>query len=178
MKAPARVAALLRAVNVGGTGKLAMRDLERLCMAAGFHDVKTYIQSGNVVFGTAMPMTQAGAMLERALSAHMGAPVDVLMRDADALARIVRDNPFPDADGARVVVLFCANPVNQAAFQGVVGPDGEIVVAAAHEVFVHYVNGQGRSKLKLPKMVGAVTARNMNTVSKLLAMTRPGWDSV
>jgi uncharacterized protein (DUF1697 family) len=105
----------------------------------------------------------------------MGRPIDVMVRDADALRRVLAGNPFPRAEPARVAVLFCAEPVPKGLLDGVSGPDGEVVVAAGLEVYVHYVLGMGRSKLKLPKAVGVNTIRNVNTVAKLVAMTEaPG----
>lgn len=163
--------ALLRAVNVGGTGMLPMADLKSLCTEVGFTDVRTYIQSGNVVFRTPFAAERAGATLAKALAAHMGRPVDVIVRDADALRRTLERNPFPTAEPARVVVLFCAEPVPKGLVDGLKGPDGEVVVAGGREVYIHYPNGQGRSKLKLPKQLGVCTARNVNTVAKLAAMT-------
>ncbi len=64
--------ALLRAVNVGGTGKLSMAELERMCVRAGFEDVRTYIASGNVVFGSKLPEAAVKSRLEAALSAYAG----------------------------------------------------------------------------------------------------------
>lgn len=166
---PALVA-LLRAVNVGGTGLLPMADLARLCTQIGFADVRTYIQSGNVVFRTPWPAGKARDALAAALAAHMGRPVDVIVREADALARVLAGNPFRDEEPARVVVLFCSEPVPKGLVDGLAGPDGEVVIAGDREVYVHYPNGQGRSKLKLPKQLGVCTARNVNTVARLSAM--------
>ena len=74
--------ALLRAVNVGGTGKLAMADLRRLCATCGFTDVQTYIASGNVVFDTALPAAAVKNDLKTALAAHVGATVPIMVRSA------------------------------------------------------------------------------------------------
>jgi uncharacterized protein (DUF1697 family) len=161
---------LLRGINVGGNCLLAMADLAALCTRLGFADVRTYIQSGNVVFRTALPAERAQAALAKAVSAHMGRPIDVMVRDADALRRVLAENPFPQAEGAKVAVLFCAEPVPKGLLDGLTGPDGEVVVAAGREVYVHYVQGMGRSKLKLPKALGVNTIRNVNTVAKLVAM--------
>jgi uncharacterized protein (DUF1697 family) len=161
---------LLRGVNVGGHGMLAMADLAALCTQLGFADVRTYIQSGNVVFRTSLAPARAQAALAGGLAAHLGRPVDVMVRDADALRRVLAGHPFPGAEPAKVAVLFCAAPVPQGLLDGLSGPDGEVVVAAGLEVYVHYVQGMGRSKLKLPKALGVHTARNVNTVAKLLAM--------
>lgn len=162
--------ALLRAVNVGGTGLLPMSELAALCTGLGFQDVRTYIQSGNVVFRTPLAAERAGEALAKKLAVHMRRPCDVMVRDADALRALLAANPFPGAEPARVIVLFYAQPVRKALVDGLTGPDGEVVVAAGREVYVHYVNGQGRSKLKLPKDLGVFTGRNVNTVAKLLAM--------
>jgi uncharacterized protein (DUF1697 family) len=162
--------ALLRAVNVGGTGILPMRDLAALCTQAGFGDVRTYIQSGNVVFRSRLSAERARTALERALEQRMGKPVGVIIRDEPDLRRVLRANPFPGASGSRVMVAFCAEAVSAAAFDGLAGPDGEQVVAGAREVYIYYPEGMGRSKLKLPKIACVTTTRNINTVTKLAEM--------
>lgn len=162
--------ALLRGVNVGGNCMLAMTDLAALCTRLGFADARTYIQSGNVVFRTELPADGARAALAKALAAYMGRPIDVMVRTADALRKALAKNPFPEAEGAKVAVLFCAEPVPEGVLDGLSGPDGEVVVASGLEVYVHYVQGMGRSKLKLPKALGVHTVRNVNTVAKLVAM--------
>jgi uncharacterized protein (DUF1697 family) len=162
--------ALLRAVNVGGTGMLAMKDLSSLCTGLGFENVRTYIQSGNVVFKSRFGRTRVLTALESALAAHMGKKIDVVLREASALRRVLEDNPFRELEPSKVTVAFCAMPVDQKAFAKVVGPGGEQVVAAAHEIYVYYPDGMGRSKLKLPRTDGATTVRNLNTVTKLVAI--------
>jgi uncharacterized protein (DUF1697 family) len=169
--------ALLRAVNVGGTGKLAMRDLALLCTRAGFTDVRTYIQSGNVVFQCALPEAEAQRQLEGALARHMGRPVDVVIRTAEELRRVVRDNPYPDAAPSHLYVFFSTQPVPAALFEGLHGPDGETARARGREVYVHYPVGMGASKFKLPKWPVPATARNMNTVAKLAGMCEGSRDS-
>jgi uncharacterized protein (DUF1697 family) len=162
--------ALLRAVNVGGTGMLAMKDLSSLCTGLGFENVQTYIQSGNVVFKSRLGRARVLVALERSLTAHMGKKIDVVLRDASELRRVLEANPFREREPAKVMVAFCSLPVDKTAFDTIVAPSGEQVVAAAHEIYVYYPDGMGRSKLKLPKTGGAVTVRNINTVTKLLAI--------
>ena len=87
--------ALLRAVNVGGTGKLPMSDLKGLCEKAGFGKVRTYIASGNVVFESQESESQVKAALEDALAAYAGKPVGVLVRTAAEMAEVLAGNPFP-----------------------------------------------------------------------------------
>jgi uncharacterized protein (DUF1697 family) len=164
---------LLRAVNVGGTGKLPMRDLVAVCTACGFKNARTYIQSGNVVFDASMVGAMARLALEKALAAKLRRPVDVVVVDAAVLARVLDANPFPDSEGSLVVVYFSTEPVPPGALTGVTGPAGERIVAGRREFYVHFPAGQGRSKLKLPKLPGAQTARNLNTVRKLVEMSRP-----
>ena len=162
--------ALLRAVNVGGTGMLAMKDLSSLCTELGFENVRTYIQSGNVVFKRRLARTRVLAALERALNAHMGKKIYVILREASELRRVLEANPFREFEPAKVTVAFCSMPVDKKACAKVVAPGGERVVAAAHEIYVYYPDGMGRSKLKLPITGGALTVRNINTVTKLLAI--------
>lgn len=162
--------ALLRGVNVGGTGKLPMKDLAAMCTKLGFADVKTYIQSGNVVFRTKLSAEKAGAALEKALAAYMGKPIGVVLRDAKAMADVVKSNPYAKEPGNRVYVLFSNEPVDKALFKALKGPAGETAVPRVNEAYVHYPEGMGQSKLKLPKMAGTVTARNMNTVARLAEM--------
>ena len=78
--------ALLRAVNVGGTGKLPMTELKAMCEAAGFQSVRTYIASGNVVFQSAKTEAQVKGALEAALAAYAGKPMGVLVRSAAEMA--------------------------------------------------------------------------------------------
>ncbi|MCC6172409.1 MAG: DUF1697 domain-containing protein [Gammaproteobacteria bacterium] len=85
--------ALLRAVNVGGTGRLPMEELERMCVQAGFEDVRTYIASGNVVFGCKRSEAAVKARLEAALAAYAGKPVGVLVRTRDEIAAVLAANP-------------------------------------------------------------------------------------
>ena len=99
-------AALLRAVNVGGTGKLPMRDLVTMCAHAGFSSPRTYIASGNVVFWSDAGEDDVKAKLEDILEAYAGKPVAVLVRTADELSAVRANNPFPDASPNKVMVLF------------------------------------------------------------------------
>src|SRR5512134_3547628 len=98
--------ALLRAVNVGGTGKLAMKDLAALCEDAGFRRPETYIQSGNVVFESGLGEPGVKARLEKALAALMGKPVGVLVRTGGELESALKRNPFPEVPANKVLVLF------------------------------------------------------------------------
>ena len=89
--------ALLRAVNVGGTGKLPMSELKTMCIAQGFERVQTYIASGNVVFSASQGEAEIKGALEKRLAAYAGKPVGVIVRTAKQLEMVLQSNPFPDA---------------------------------------------------------------------------------
>jgi uncharacterized protein (DUF1697 family) len=172
MPATIPYAALLRAVNVGGTGKLAMIDLARLCEREGLCDVKTYIQSGNVVFTSPKKEAAVKAALEKTLERHMGKPVAVMVRTVDELEATVAANPFPEAPGNRLLIVFFDDPLSKDVLTGVVAPGGEELAFKGRELFIHFPDGQGNSKLKVPLLKKAGTGRNLNTVVKLASMTR------
>lgn len=163
--------ALLRAVNVGGTGKLAMAELRALCEAAGFGDVRTYIASGNVVLRGAASERQVKSKLKAALLRHAGKPVEVLVRSGDEMAGVLAANPFPGRAPNLTMAIFLDEPPPADALETVSGRDGEEIALGKREIYVHYAGGAGTSKLKIPA-AGAGTARNMNTVAKLAAMAR------
>jgi uncharacterized protein (DUF1697 family) len=163
--------ALLRGINVGGTGLLPMKELAALCSSLGFHAVRTYIQSGNVIFESGLSEKEVRAHLENALAARMGKKIHVMVRTAAELRLILSSNPFPNMEPARVGVAFLCEPPPRDLAKTVVAPGGEKVHAGKREVYVYYPNGMGQSKLKLPLDGAAATIRNINTVSKLVALT-------
>jgi len=156
-------------VNVGGTGKLAMRDLVALCEEIGFSDVKTYIQSGNVVFNSRAGAASVKSRLEKGL-ADSGHATRVIVRDGAELARVERNNPYRDAAPNQVLVLFLDEPAKKSAAKDLVIPGREEVTIKGREVYIHFPDGMGRSKLKTP-FVDAGTGRNLNTVRKLISMS-------
>ena len=163
--------ALLRAVNVGGTGKLSMVDLRSLCEKAGLIDVQTYIQSGNVLFRSDLPAPEAAAKLDAALGEKLGKAPGVMIQNARQLQTVAENAPFPDAKTNLLHVVFLPNAAPADALDRLVAPDGEEVQVAGHEIYVHYPGGSGRSKLKLPALKPG-TARNLNTVRKLAEMAQ------
>lgn len=163
--------ALLRAINVGGTGTLSMGDLVHLCDEIGFKQTKTCIQSGNVVFKSALPESKVKAKLERALTAKMGKPIDAMVRTGAELEASLQRNPFTDALPNQVMLWFLPEALAEDALVGLKIPGREAMHVLGREVFVHYPDGMGRSKLKLP-FAKTGTARNLNTVTKLAAMVR------
>jgi uncharacterized protein (DUF1697 family) len=161
--------ALLRAVNVGGTGKLPMGDLRSLCAKAGFTNVQTYIASGNVIFSCRKSETQVKVLLEAGLEDYAGKTVGVFVRTAAEMAEISSNNPFPEAPANRTVAIFLDAPPPRDALDRVVGRNGERIELGAREIYVHYGDRMAKSKLKIPA-AKAGTARNMNTVA-----SSPSW---
>ncbi|SDC79999.1 DUF1697 domain-containing protein [Paraburkholderia lycopersici] len=163
--------ALLRAVNVGGTGKLPMPELRAMCEALGFTRVRTYIASGNVVFESRLAEASVKKRLEQSLSTYAGKPVGVAMRSAAELAAVLQRNPFPGAAPDRTVAIFldCPPPAN--ALDAVSGRKAEEICLGIREIYVNYKDGIGQSKLKIAA-ARTGTARNMNTVAKILEMAQ------
>jgi uncharacterized protein (DUF1697 family) len=161
--------ALLRAVNVGGTGKLPMTELKAMCEASGFTDVKTYIASGNVVFRAAVDAGKAKAALEARLADYAGKPVGVIIRTPTEMAAVLAANPFPDAPGNRTVAIFLDAAPPAGALDDVKHRKSEILALGAREIYVCYGDGMADSRLVIPA-AKAGTARNMNTVARLAGM--------
>jgi len=161
--------ALLRAVNVGGTGKLPMTELKSMCEGAGFTAVRTYIASGNVVFDSGQGEAKVKAALEAALLAYAGKPVQVLVRSGAELARVLAANPFKKTAPNRTVAIFLDDAPPADALEHVSGRKDEEIALGTREIFVHYGEGMGQSKLKI-RAAAEGTARNLNTVAKLAAM--------
>jgi uncharacterized protein (DUF1697 family) len=161
--------ALLRAVNVGGTGKLPMTELTAMCQAAGFDKVKTYIASGNVVFTSALSEAKVKATLEAKLADYAGKPVGVVVRTAGEMAAVVKHNAFPKAAPNLTVAIFLDAAPPADALSHAVGQNDEECALGVREIYVHYPSGQRDTKLRIPAAKTG-TARNMNTVAKLAEM--------
>jgi uncharacterized protein (DUF1697 family) len=104
-----------------------------------------------------------------AIAGKIGRPVGVLIRTARQLQATLDANPFPQAQPSQVGVVFLPTPLPAAALDGLVIPGREEVRLVGREAFVHYPDGIGRSKLKLP-FAAQGTTRNLNTVASLLAL--------
>lgn len=158
--------ALLRAVNVGGTGKLPMQDLKRLCEQLGFADVRTYIASGNVIFASAKGEGAIKAALGAALREYAGKPVGVLVRTAKEMRQVLASNPYAKLEPNRTVACFLDVAPPKDTLGTITGAVNEKVSLGRREIYVYYGADMAHSKLKIPA-ASAGTARNMNTVAKL-----------
>lgn len=161
--------ALLRAVNVGGTGKLPMSELMAMCEEIGFASVRTYIASGNVVFVSGKSEAAIKAALEKRLAAYAGKPVGVLVRSAAEMAQVLADNPFPNAQPNRAVAVFLDTAPPEDTLAGIRGQRDEEIRLGRREIYIHYGAGMGTSKLVVAAAKNG-TARNMNTIATLARM--------
>lgn len=173
--------ALLRGINVGGKNKLPMKDLTAIFGDAGARDVRTYIQSGNVVF-TASPgsIDALADSVTREIEARLGLTIPVVIRSHAELEAALEANPYLDraANPKALHVMFLKDhpaPSAVAALDPNRSPPDELTVVN-REVFLHCPNGIGRSKLTNTWMDRALatvsTARSWNTVNALVDMCR------
>ncbi len=172
--------ALLRAINLAGVNKVGMADLRDLLARLGFPDAQTLLNSGNIVFDGGSKTTAAlEQTLERAAAKQLGLETDFLVRTAKEWRAIVDANPFPREakdDPSHLVAVILKDDVsaaNVAALQkAIVGR--EVVRAKGRCMYIVYPDGIGRSKLTSAlsekKLGTRGTARNWNTVLKLLAL--------
>jgi uncharacterized protein (DUF1697 family) len=175
----ARYVALLRSVNLGSYGRVAMPDLVRSFDALGYQDVSTYIQSGNVLFSTtAKSATRLAGDIEERLNADFGTSPAVIVRSAKDLLRVGSSSPYArgGADPARHHVTFLAEaPSRQrlAAFTTPKSGNDELTIDGL-EVYVSTPDGYHGSKLTgtyLERHLGVLsTTRNWNTVTKLCGL--------
>ena len=166
--------ALLRGINVGGHHIIRMKDLAGQLEADGFPGVRTYIQSGNVVLQSEeRPGARIAALIER----HYGFRPQVLVLSAEELRQAADGNPFDKEGGKKVHLFFCETEPPQPDFallEALKGP-AEDYRLAGRVFYLYAPDGIGRSKLaeKIGKALPGVsiTARNLNTVNKLLEMS-------
>ena len=165
--------ALLRGINLGKR-QLRMEDLRRIASGLGLENPRTFIASGNLLFASDQGEAALKSELEEALAKHMGAPVPVMIRTAEEMAEVAAANPFADQPGNRVVAIFLDEAPPSGFAEQAKHVAGERMAPGSREIYVHYPDGQGSSKLQIPAAASG-TARNMNTVAKLaeLAKERP-----
>jgi uncharacterized protein (DUF1697 family) len=170
--------AFLRAVNVGGR-IVKMAELRILCGEMGWREVATYIQSGNIVFESDGKAQELEAALEKGLEKGFGFAPSVMVRTAAQLRRIAEANPFPgpsEAEPNRVALGLCKEKPKAGSAEAILAKAraGEKVAEAGGELWFHYPNGMGTSKLtpaSIDRAAGSpVTARNWRTILKLLEM--------
>ncbi|MEQ4300488.1 DUF1697 domain-containing protein [Plantactinospora sp. B6F1] len=178
-----RYVALLRGVNVGSGNRIGMADLRRIVTDLGHDDVRTYLQSGNVVFGVAdkADPQRLGSRVRKAIAEELGLDVPVLVRSGPELTALAGANPYTKAnpDEVKLLVAFLAELPDPglAAELAVPGTDtAEFTFAGTgREIYLHYPDGYGRTRFDnayLEKRLAvASTTRNWKTVRALTDLT-------
>jgi len=165
--------ALLRAVNVAGHKMVAMSALRDMLTQLGFQNVRSVLQSGNLVFDSPRASKNVEALLEKESAKRLGLETPFFVRSAAEWDAIIDANPFPKEakdDPGRLVVLFLKNDGDGTTLQKAI-KGREVARGKGRQLYVFYPDGQGRSKLTnalIEKTLGTrATARNWNTVLKL-----------
>lgn len=172
--------ALLRAVNLGARNKVSMPLLRTALADAGCTDVRTYVNSGNVVFGSSLrSAAKAGALVHDVIAAEFGVDTPVMMRTGPQLASVLSWNPFPAAAAERpnlVAVLHLSGPPSATAVADLLAADhGPVQVAhRGAEIVIDWHDRTGRPSVErlLKKLDAEATARNWRTLTALTEMTR------
>jgi len=175
-----RQIAFLRGINVGRNKRIAMSALRSLVEELGYEDVRTHLQSGNVVFTTSASPGRAAKAMEDELAAKLGISVRVLVRTDKELAGVVDRNPLGDVatDPTRLLVTFLSGRPDPARLRGLdpadYGPD--VYRVRDREVYVWCPNGLAASKLGHAfwekRLELTATGRNWRTVTRLLELAQ------
>jgi len=172
---------MLRGVNLGPHRRIRMEPLRAVYESVGLTDVRTLLQSGNIVFQSkARDLSRLSARLQDAFEAEFGFRSDVFLRSADDLRKVVAGNPFEGRAGvepARLAVTFLASAPDVAARSRLAAITGvpEELHTGERELYIYYCNGMARPALT-PAMLDkallkmSTTTRNWNTVTKMVAM--------
>ena len=174
----ARHVVLLRGINLPRHKRISMPELRAVLEEAGFGDVQTYVQSGNVVLSSRAAPRTVARNVERAIEDRFGLDVDVVVRTRDELADVVARDPFGKkaSDPKRFQVTFLAGGPDAGVLAKLeaAAAGGEQVAASGREIYTWHPNGVGRSKLAAllagPRLGVMATARNWTTVTTLLAL--------
>lgn len=166
--------ALLRGVNVSGTGRLPMAEFREMLAAMGLGAVRTYIQSGNAVFESGRDAGALEVLIRDAVKAGFGFAPEVLVLDAVEISAALTDHPFAGADPKSVHVCFLRETPapDEAALRALALP-GDAWHVGPRRFTLHTPGGFGTSKLaeRLPRLLPQpMTARNLRTVAALAGM--------
>lgn len=169
--------ALLRGINVGGHNKIKMAELKELLESLGLQKVKTYIQSGNVLFESDYEILSES--LEKEIENKFRFPVPVILRTAEQFRQVVNSCPFPVdglAENESVQVAFLADMPDQTGIDRLSAyrnekDDFKIVDKDVYLIFKHSIR-DSKLAANLSKLGVSATVRNWNTVMKLDSMAK------
>jgi uncharacterized protein (DUF1697 family) len=171
-----RQIAMLRGINLGARNRIGMPKLRKELEGAGFEDVRTYLQSGNVVLESDLSSDQLARRLERQIKKAFKLELDVVVRTRDELADVVKRNPLKKVatNPKRYQVSFLSDELDAATVEELAGlaVPSERFVARGRELYAWHPEGVARSKL-WARLAGkglgvTATSRNWTTVTKLL----------
>jgi len=173
---------LLRGINLGSRNRVSMPELRALLEDAGYRDVRTYLQSGNVVLSSKASADAVARKCKKLIADALDLEIDVVVRTRDELAKVVRRNPLGDVatDPKRYQVSFLSKNLDAStarSLRELAAPTEEVVVSG-REVYAWHPAGVARSKL-WARLAGrdlgvTATSRNWTTVEKLLALADDG----
>jgi len=173
-----RQIALLRGINVGAHNRLPMAQLRELAESLGYEDVRTHLQSGNLLFTSDVTPARAAEDIQRGIAGRLGMDVRVVVRTVVELRAVVDANPLAAvaSDPARLIVLFLSAAPDPERLRGIdpLGYEPERFHAAGREIHLwcaHGVYGSQLTKVLTEKRLGVtVTARNWSTVTRVLSL--------
>jgi uncharacterized protein (DUF1697 family) len=171
---------LLRGINVGAGNRISMAPLRERLTEAGLGEVRTHLQSGNVVVSSELSAEELAAECRRHIAEDFGLDIDVLVRTAEELAEVVRRDPLAGVatDPRRYQVSFCSQEPDEELLQRLeaLAAPSERLVAVGREIYGWYPDGAGRSRLATElsgrRMALTATTRNWRTVTALLEMAQ------
>ena len=172
---------LLRGVNVSGQKLIKMAELQSHCASFGATGVRTYIQSGNIVFEhRATTSTALRTGFERYLASKLGYTVSAIVKSAKEFAAIAAENPFDTSApefGRHMYVCFFAKAPAPAAIESIRPfiTNAEQLVVKNAAGYAYFANGLGRARLTsviIERKLGLATLRNWNTVKALLDLAK------
>jgi len=175
-----RYIALLRGINVGGNNKIKMIELKNMFELLEFKNVKTYIQSGNVVFDyDPIDTTKLATQIEQKISETFGFLVKIIIRTEEELKNIINNNPFVNEPGIEldklyVILMFDIQGPDVISFLDLKKEENERFIIISREVYLYCPNGYGRTKLNNnmfeKKLKTFATTRNWKTINKIARM--------
>lgn len=170
---------MLRGINVGMHKRIKMEELKDLYQSLNFRDIKTYLQSGNVVFRYQdVPPSEIEAKIEKEIEEIFGFDVSVIVKTKNEFLRIIEDNPFKYEDTNKLHVTFLSDtpskdPINE---MSIVKDESEKFLVFGKEIYLFLPNGYGRTKLSNnffeKRLKVSATTRNWKTVNKLLDIAK------
>jgi uncharacterized protein (DUF1697 family) len=170
---------MLRGINVGGQRKIMMGDLKDLYQFLDFKDVKTYIQSGNVVFQyIELSPLELASQIEKKIKEVYDFEVAVIIRTKDELQKIIENNPFKNEDVNKLYITFLSETPSTWPITGIEKKKhgSEKFVVSEKEIYLFIPGGYGRTKLSNDffekKLNLSTTTRNWKTVNKLFEIAK------